>query len=48
MVPIKPPTFWQDVCDYGIMDAITRNVLLIVISILNPGEFKRLLTGKDL
>lgn len=48
MAPIKPPTFWQDVCDSGIMEAITQNVLLIIISILNPGEFKWLSTGKSL
>ena len=37
MAPIKLLTFWQAVSGCGIIDAITRNVLLIVIFILNPG-----------
>lgn len=43
--PGETPTFWSDVCDYGIMEAITPNVLLTVILILNQGEFKLLLIG---
>lgn len=46
--PVQPPRVWGDVCDYSIMEAITPNVLLIVILILNQGEFKLLLTGKCL
>lgn len=42
--PIKTPTFWSAICDYGIMETIIPNVLLIVISILNQGKFKLLLT----
>ena len=40
MAPIKLPTFLWDVCDYGIINAITQNMLLIIISALNPGDFK--------
>lgn len=40
MAPIKLPTFLWDVSDYGIINAITQNMLLIIISALNSGAFK--------
>jgi hypothetical protein len=48
MAPIKLPTFLWDVCDYGIIITITQNMLLIIISVLNPGDFKWHATCKGL